>query len=84
MISHWEKQLKEGRAGKVPSARVIKVYLKQRFYWPHLSSGETVVEKIYRAYNAGTQIQKGHIPLSPELAEELCALLGQVRVVQQC
>ena len=70
--------MKESKKGKVSPTTVIKLYFKQRFYWPHLTSGETALERIYRAYEAGQQLKKGHIPVSPELAEELCALLAQM------
>ncbi len=55
--------------------------LVTRYSWPHLISGETEQERLYRAYKAAEELHQGHVPVSPELAEELCALLCQVYLV---
>lgn len=56
----------------------IKLQLRMRHYWTQLAEDETQMEKIFLCYRMSDEIVQGHLPMSNELAEELCALYAQV------
>lgn len=43
-----------------------------------MSEEESQMEKIFLCYRMSEEIVQGHLPMSNELAEELCALYAQV------
>uniref|UniRef100_A0A914WZ88 Uncharacterized protein n=1 Tax=Plectus sambesii TaxID=2011161 RepID=A0A914WZ88_9BILA len=77
-ISRWERQLKDCRSGRISDSRTIRLQLRPRYYWPHLSVSETEAERVFLAYRMADELKHGHVPVSPELAEELSALLAQM------
>lgn len=79
MIAKWERELREGQSGRVPTGRSIHLSLRRRFTWPHLEAGATAKEKVYGAWRLGEELKGGRFPASPELAERLTALLGRLQ-----
>ncbi len=77
-LSQWERQLNASRCGRVPDSRSIRLQMKLRYYWSHLVGTETDQERLLLVYRIADELLKGHVPVSPELAEEMCALLAQV------
>uniref|UniRef100_A0A915JV50 FERM domain-containing protein n=1 Tax=Romanomermis culicivorax TaxID=13658 RepID=A0A915JV50_ROMCU len=77
VLSRWEKSLKEVTAGRIPTNRVIQLAFKQRFYWRHLCQDRTDKETLFQAYDSCKEVKNDRIPVSTELAVELCALFCQ-------
>ena len=61
---------------------MIKLTMKRRFYWPHLSANETLTERKYMAFECAAQLKEALMPTSVQLADELCALFAQVRYAE--
>jgi len=79
-LSRWERILKDSRCGRVPDERAIRLQLRLRHYWSHLGAAETETERLFLVYRMAEKLRMGHLPVSSELAEELCALLAQLHL----
>ncbi|KAI6190189.1 hypothetical protein M3Y97_00089700 [Aphelenchoides bicaudatus] len=78
-LTVWERQVKDGRCGRVTDDSCsIKLQLRLRHYWSSLAEDETSTEKIFLCYRMAEELVAGHLPMSNELAEELCALYAQM------
>ncbi|KRY55977.1 Pleckstrin homology domain-containing family H member 2 [Trichinella britovi] len=78
VLSRWERQLKEHTAGKVPNRRAIQLLFRRRFYWPNFARDETDQERVFLAYQLADDLREDHVPVSVDLAVELCALMAQL------
>uniref|UniRef100_A0A0N5AEF2 PH domain-containing protein n=1 Tax=Syphacia muris TaxID=451379 RepID=A0A0N5AEF2_9BILA len=79
-LSRWERELIDGKCGRITeeSAR-IRLALRQRHYWSHLTAMETPTERLFSACRMANEIVAGRVPMSSELAEELAALYAQMQ-----
>ena len=78
-LSLWEKQMKDFKAGKITTDYcLIKIQLRLKNYWNSLHEEETPNEKLFLCYRLAEEVAEGHLPLSNDLAEELCALYAQL------
>uniref|UniRef100_A0AC34R9L0 Uncharacterized protein n=1 Tax=Panagrolaimus sp. JU765 TaxID=591449 RepID=A0AC34R9L0_9BILA len=74
-LSLWERQMKDGKSGRITTdACSIKLQLRLKNYWTSLSDDETPNEKLFLCHRLADEVVAGHLPLSNDLAEELCAL----------
>uniref|UniRef100_A0A914YX64 Uncharacterized protein n=1 Tax=Panagrolaimus superbus TaxID=310955 RepID=A0A914YX64_9BILA len=78
-LTLWERQTKDSKTGRVTAdACSIKLQLRIRNYWGSLSDDETATERLFLCQRLGEEVVAGHLPLSNDLAEELCALYAQM------
>ena len=75
----WERRVKEARCGRVTDDSCsIRLHLRLRHYWSSLLADETQMERIFLCYRQADEIVAGRMPLSNEVAEQLCALYAQL------
>ncbi|OUC41228.1 putative myTH4 domain protein [Trichinella nativa] len=48
------------------------------FYWPNFARDETDQERVFLAYQLADDLREDHVPVSVDLAVELCALMAQL------
>ena len=78
-LTVWERQMKDSKSGRVTAdACSIKLQLRLRNYWASLAEDETPTERLFLCQRLAEEVVLGHLPLSNDLAEELCALYAQM------
>ncbi|KAE9547497.1 hypothetical protein FO519_009291, partial [Halicephalobus sp. NKZ332] len=78
-LSLWEKQMKDTKSGKITTEIcMMKIQLRLKNYWNSLSEEETQNEKLFICHKLAEEVVAGHLPLSNDLAEEICALYAQM------
>uniref|UniRef100_A0A7E4V0J9 CID domain-containing protein n=1 Tax=Panagrellus redivivus TaxID=6233 RepID=A0A7E4V0J9_PANRE len=79
VLTFWERTSKDAHAGRVTAdACSMRLQLRQRHYWSNLSDDETPTERLFLCHKLAEEVAAGHLPLSNDLAEELCALYAQM------
>ncbi|KAI6213282.1 hypothetical protein M3Y94_00132100 [Aphelenchoides besseyi] len=78
-LTAWERRVKDVRCGRVTEDSCsIRLHLRLRHYWSHLADEETPMERLFLCHRMAEEIVADHLPMSNELAEELCALYAQM------
>uniref|UniRef100_A0AAY3ZUB3 Uncharacterized protein n=1 Tax=Denticeps clupeoides TaxID=299321 RepID=A0AAY3ZUB3_9TELE len=78
VISKWEQALKELHPRKNEGTRIVRLTYKNRLCFRAQIKGETERERLLLVYQVNDEVQRGHFPVSKELALEVAALVAQV------